>query len=121
MELISGRKVNDESLHEDQSCLIPIFQKSVFDKENFIKIVDSTLLLDDEQWRICLQVAKLAHLCTRQEPYNRPNMSDCVNCLCSLMDQWKLKLDADDDRGSSSGMEIDHIQETWNNLLSMAR
>ncbi|OEL38057.1 Receptor-like kinase TMK4 [Dichanthelium oligosanthes] len=63
MEIITGRKVIDDSLPQDDRFLVPIFRKNVL-KENFRNIVDPTLELNGEDWNTLLEVANLAHNCT---------------------------------------------------------
>ena len=114
MEMITGRKVLDDSLPEDETHLVTIFRRNMIDKEKFKKFVDPTLELSAESWNSLLEVADLARHCTAREPYQRPDMCHCVNRLSSLVDQWKpTNIDDDDDEGGTSDMGLHQQLERW--------
>ena len=114
MEMITGRKVLDDSLPEDETHLVTIFRRNMLDKEKFKKFVDPTLELSAESWNSLLEVADLARHCTAREPYQRPDMCHCVNRLSSLVDQWKpTNIDDDDDEGGTSEMGLHQQLERW--------
>ncbi|XP_066339926.1 receptor-like kinase TMK4 [Miscanthus floridulus] len=114
MEMITGRKVLDDSLPEDETHLVTIFQKNMLDKEKFRKFLDHTLELNAESWNSLLEVADLARHCTAREPYQRPDMCHCVNRLSSLVDQWKpTNIVDDDEEGGTSEMGLHQQLERW--------
>ncbi|KAG2561840.1 hypothetical protein PVAP13_8KG232900 [Panicum virgatum] len=113
MEMITGRKVLDDSLPEDETHLVTIFRRNMIDKEKFKKFVDPTLELSAESWNSLLEVADLARHCTAREPYQRPDMCHCVNRLSSLVDQWKPTNIDDDDEGGTSEMGLHQQLERW--------
>ncbi|PUZ44726.1 hypothetical protein GQ55_8G139700 [Panicum hallii var. hallii] len=115
MEMITGRKVLDDSLPEDETHLVTIFRRNMLDKEKFRKFVDPTLELSAESWNSLLEVADLARHCTAREPYQRPDMCHCVNRLSSLVDQWKPTNidDDDDDEGGTSETGLHQQLERW--------
>lgn len=113
MEMITGRKVLDDSLPEDEAHLVTIFRRNMVDKEKFRKFVDPTLELSAESWNSLLEVADLARHCTAREPYQRPDMCHCVNRLSSLVDQWKPTNIVDDDEGGTSEMGLHQQLERW--------
>jgi serine/threonine protein kinase len=113
MEMITGRKVLDDSLPEDETHLVTIFRRNMLDKEKFKKFVDPTLELSAESWNSLLEVADLARHCSAREPYQRPDMCHCVNRLSSLVDQWKPTNIDDDDEGGTSEMGLHQQLERW--------
>uniref|UniRef100_A0A0A9D9R8 Protein kinase domain-containing protein n=1 Tax=Arundo donax TaxID=35708 RepID=A0A0A9D9R8_ARUDO len=113
MEMITGRKVLDDSLPEDETHLVTIFRRNMLDKEKFRKFVDPTLELSAEAWNSLLEVADLARHCTAREPYQRPDMCHCVNRLSSLVDHWKPSNIVDDDEGGTSEVALHQQLERW--------
>ncbi|KAG8089778.1 hypothetical protein GUJ93_ZPchr0011g27997 [Zizania palustris] len=114
MEMITGRKVLDDSLPDDETHLVTIFRRNMLDKEKFRKFVDPKLELSAEAWNSLLEVADLARHCTAREAYQRPDMCHCVNRLSSLVDQWKpTNIDEDDDEGQTSEMGLHQQLEKW--------
>ncbi|CAN6180062.1 unnamed protein product [Urochloa humidicola] len=114
MEMITGRKVLDDSLPEDETHLVTIFRRNMVDKEKFRKFVDPTLELSAESWNSLLEVADLARHCTAREPFQRPDMCHCVNRLSSLVDQWKpVNIVDEEDEGGTSEMGLHQQLERW--------
>ncbi|KAG8090786.1 hypothetical protein GUJ93_ZPchr0011g27656 [Zizania palustris] len=114
MEMITGRKVLDDSLPDDETHLVTIFRRNMLDKEKFRKFVDPTLVLSTESWNSLLEVSDLARHCTAREPSQRPDTCHCVNRLSSLVDQWKpTNVDEDDDEGETSEMGLHQQLEQW--------
>ncbi|CAO2146326.1 unnamed protein product [Urochloa humidicola] len=114
MEMITGRKVLDDSLPEDETHLVTIFRRNMLDKEKFRKFVDPTLELSAESWNSLLEVADLARHCTAREPFQRPDMCHCVNRLSSLVDQWKpVNIVDEEDEGGTSEMGLHQQLERW--------
>ncbi|WOL04182.1 hypothetical protein Cni_G12903 [Canna indica] len=113
MELITGRKVLDESLPPEDCNLVALFRRRYpHEKENFLKsIVDQVVVLDEEAHQSLAEVADLAWHSTAREPHQRPDMSHAVNRLAPLVEQWKptnssetSDEDEDDDGDSSVGL-----------------
>ncbi|WVZ52381.1 hypothetical protein U9M48_003447 [Paspalum notatum var. saurae] len=113
MEMITGRKVLDDSLPEDEAHLVTIFKRNMIDKQKFRKFVDPTLELSAESWNSLLEIADLAHHCTSREPNPRPDMCHCVNRLSSLVDQWKPTNIVEDDECGTSEMGLHEQLERW--------
>ncbi|KAL6875577.1 hypothetical protein ACP4OV_013090 [Aristida adscensionis] len=113
MEMITGRKVLDDSLPEDETHLVTIFRRNMLDKEKFRKFVDPTMELSAEAWDSLMEVADLARHCTAREPHQRPDMCHCVNKLSSLVDQWKPTNIVDDDEAETSEMGLHQQLEKW--------
>ncbi|GJN40166.1 hypothetical protein PR202_gb29344 [Eleusine coracana subsp. coracana] len=113
MEMITGRKVLDDSLPEDETHLVTIFRRNLLDKEKFRKFVDPTLELSAEAWNSLLEVADLARHCTAREPHQRPDMCHCVNRLSSLVDHWKPSNIFDEEEGGTSEMGLHQQLEKW--------
>ncbi|KAL6659781.1 hypothetical protein ACP70R_002610 [Stipagrostis hirtigluma subsp. patula] len=114
MEMITGRKVLDDSLPEDETHLVTIFRRNMLDKEKFRKFVDPTLDLNAEAWNSLMEVADLARHCTAREPHQRPDMCHCVNRLSSLVDHWKpTNIVDDDDEAGTSEMGLHQQLEKW--------
>ncbi|XBH56088.1 hypothetical protein VPH35_078005 [Triticum aestivum] len=113
MEMITGRKVLDDSLPDDETHLVTIFRRNMLDKEKFRKFVDPTLELGAEAWKSLLEVADLARHCTAREQNQRPDMCHCVNRLSSLLDEWKPTEVDDDDECETSEMHLNQQLEKW--------
>ncbi|CAM0148361.1 unnamed protein product [Urochloa decumbens] len=113
MEMITGRKVLDNSLPEDETHLVTIFRRNMLDKEKFRKFVDPTLELSAESWNSLLELADLARHCTAREPFQRPDMCHCVNRLSSLVDQWKPVNIVDEEEGGTSEMGLHQQLQRW--------
>lgn len=89
MELITGRKVLDESQPEERTHLVPWFRRVLINKDNIDKVVDPTLDPDEETFSSILRVAELAGHSTAREPHQRPEMGHGVNVLSPLVEVWK--------------------------------
>ena len=113
MEMITGRKVLDDSLPDDETHLVTIFRRNMLDKEKFRKFVDPTLDFGPEAWKSLLEVADLARHCTAREQNQRPDMCHCVNRLSSLLDEWKPTEVDDDDECETSEMHLNQQLEKW--------
>lgn len=105
MELITGRKVLDETLPEGNSHLVPWFRRVMIDKDNsnLEKLIDPVLDIqgDDDDLKSVHGVAVLACHCTAREAHQRPDMSHVVNVLLPLVDQWKPNAAVYGDGGDS--------------------
>ncbi|CAL9056379.1 receptor-like kinase TMK4 [Musa acuminata AAA Group] len=116
MELITGRKVLDESLPPEDCHLVAIFRRGIsHEKNTFLNaMVDQVLELDEEDQQSLAEVADLAWHCTGREPYQRPDMSHAVNKLSPLVDQWKPTTNCtDEDDGDDSSMSLTQRLERW--------
>lgn len=113
MEMITARKVLDDSLPDDETHLVTIFRRNMLDKEKFRKFVDPTLELNAEAGKSLLEVADLARHCTAREQNQRPDMCHCVNRLSSLLDQWKPTEVDDNDECETSDMGLNQQLEKW--------
>jgi hypothetical protein len=67
IERITGRKVLDDSLPDEDSHIVTVFQRNMLDKGKFRKFVDPTLELSAEAWKTLLEVADLSRHCTARE------------------------------------------------------
>ncbi|CAD5166934.1 unnamed protein product [Musa acuminata subsp. malaccensis] len=104
MELITGRKVLDESLPPEDSHLVALFRRGFsHEKNKFLNaMVDQILELDEEAHQSLAEVADLAWHCTAREPYQRPDMSHAVNRVAPLVEQWRPTNCAIEDDGEPS-------------------
>jgi hypothetical protein len=115
MELISGRKVLDDTLPDDESHLVTCFRRNLLDRDRFMKSVDPSLDLSDNESRdALLEMADLARHCTAREPFQRPDMSHCVNRLAPLVDQWKPTSYVEEDEDDlQSGLPLSEKLKKW--------
>ncbi|XP_074580482.1 receptor protein kinase WSS1-like [Curcuma longa] len=118
MELITGRKVLDESQDPEDIHLVAFFRRKFSqEKDKFLtEMMDQTLELDEEAKRSWAEVADLAWHSTTREPHQRPDMSHAVNRLAHLVDQWRPThyVDEEDDDGEAS-MSLSERMERWRN------
>ena len=112
MEIITGRKVIDNSLAQKDILLLPIFKTYFLDKEKFKNIVDPTLELNGKNWNSLLKVAELSYHCTAQESEQRPGMDTCVGLLSIMLDKWNPKT-IGSEMGQSSSMRLKHVVKNW--------
>ena len=112
MEIITGRKVIDNSLPQNAIFLVPVFRTNFLDEEKFRNIVDPTLELNDADQNSLLEVAKLAYHCTEEEPESRPGMNYCVVVLSKMVHKWNPKA-IDSDNVESSSMGLKQLVEKW--------
>ena len=112
MEIITGRKVIDNSLPQNAIFLVPVFRTNFLDEEKFRNTVDPTLELNDSDWNSLLEVAKLAYHCTEEEPESRPSMPNCVAVLSKMVHKWNPK-EIGSDKGESSSMGLKQQVEKW--------
>jgi hypothetical protein len=82
MELITRRKVLDDSQPEDIMDLVPWFQTTYLnDQDLFIKAIDSAIDPNDETFASIQIVAGLANQCCATEPEQRADMRHVVITL----------------------------------------
>ena len=112
MEIITGRKVIDNSLPQNAIFLVPVFRTNFLDEEKFRNTVDPTLELNDSDWNSLLEVARLAYHCTEEEPESRPSMPNCVAVLSKMVHKWNPK-EIGSDKGESSSMGLKQQVEKW--------
>lgn len=104
MELLIGRRALDETQTEENMHLVTWFQRMMIkNKNDFRSAVDPTMNVDDETYKTMTIVAELAGHCTSREPYQRPDMSHCVNVLAPLVEQWKPSASRGDQEACGSG------------------
>ncbi|KAJ4766156.1 Receptor-like kinase TMK4 [Rhynchospora pubera] len=116
MEIITGRKVLDDSLPDDESHLVTCFRRNLLDRDRFMKSVDPSLDLSDNESRdALLEMADLARHCTAREHIQRPDMSHCVNRLAPLVDKWRPTSYAEEDEEGDldSGLELSEKLKKW--------
>lgn len=100
MELITGQRVLDNTRPDEDANLVPVFQRKILNKDEFLKsFPDPDLNLDEEACKSLLEVAELARYSTAREPYHRPDMSHAVNKLASLVETWKPVICNEGSRG----------------------
>ena len=112
MEIITGRKVIDNSLPQNAIFLVPVFRTNFLDEEKFRNTVDPTLELNDADQNSLLEVAKLAYHCTEEEPESRPGMNYCVVVLSKMVHKWNPK-EIGSEKGESSSMGLKQQVEKW--------
>ncbi|KAG6516586.1 receptor protein kinase TMK1-like [Zingiber officinale] len=114
MELITGRKVLDETQDPEDIHLVAFFRRKFSqEKDKFLtEMMDQTLELDEEAKQSWAEVGDLAWHSTTREPHQRPDMSHAVNRLAPLVDQWRPTnyVDEDDDEPS---MSLTERMERW--------
>ncbi|KAG6488988.1 receptor-like kinase TMK4 [Zingiber officinale] len=115
MEIITGRKVLDESLPPDDSHLVSLFRRGFnHEKNKFLNsMADRVLELDDEAWKSLIEVADLAWHCTGREPYQRPDMSHAVNRLAPLVEVWQPSTACDVGNDDDSIYSLTERLERW--------
>lgn len=115
MEIITGRKVLDESLPPDDSHLVSLFRRGfTHEKNKFLNsIADRVLELDDGAQKNLMEVADLAWHCTGREPYQRPDMSHAVNRLAPLVEVWQPSTTCDVDNDGDSVYSLTERLERW--------
>ena len=87
MEIITGRKVIDNSLAQKNILFVPIFKINFLNKEKFRNVVDPTLDLNGEDRNSFLEVTELAYHCTAQEPEQRLDIDICVRLLSIMLEK----------------------------------
>ncbi|XXG41475.1 hypothetical protein AAC387_Pa01g1925 [Persea americana] len=102
MEMVTGRKVLDESQPEERTHLVPWFRRVLINKDNIRKVVDPSLDPDEETFESILKVAELAGYCTSRESYQRPDMGHMVNILSPLVELWKPSSSREDEGSNNS-------------------
>nr|DAD46139.1 TPA_asm: hypothetical protein HUJ06_004369 [Nelumbo nucifera] len=96
MELITGRKVVDTTVSEEEFHLVTWFRGFLTNKDNIREAIDPTLDPDDETLGNICKVAELADHCTR-EPSQRPDMVHLVNALSPLVEHWEPTFHEDEE------------------------
>ena len=110
MELITGQKVLDDRRPDGDTNLVPIFQRNIVNKDEFLKSCpDPNLNLDEEAYTSLMEVAELARYCTARVANHRPDMSYAVNKLALLVERWKPATTGNEGRGdASSSFQLQH-------------
>lgn len=102
MEMVTGRKVLDESQPDERTHLVPWFRRVLINKDNIRKVVDPSLDPDEETFESILKVAELAGYCTSRESHQRPDMGHVVNILSPLVELWKPSSSREDEGSNNS-------------------
>ncbi|XP_058766966.1 receptor-like kinase TMK4 [Vicia villosa] len=89
MELITGRRVLEDTMSDERSHLVSLFRRVLVNNENISNTIDQTLNPDEETMKSINKVAELAGHCNAHKPYERPDMGHAVNVLVPLVEQWK--------------------------------
>ncbi|PSS13382.1 Receptor protein kinase [Actinidia chinensis var. chinensis] len=121
MELITGRKALDETQPEDSVHLVTWFRRMHINKDNFRKVIDPALDLDEEKLASIIKVAELAGHCSGREPTQRPDMGHAVNVLSSLTELWKPSdPDGEDIYAIDFDMTLSQAVKKWQALEGMS-
>ncbi|KAF7827609.1 receptor protein kinase TMK1-like [Senna tora] len=113
MELITGRRVLDDSQPDEYFHLVTWFRQMAPNKDTFLNIIDPTIAVADddaETLSSITTVSELAGHCCASDPHQRPDIGYAVSVLSPLVQAWKPseKSDSNNDSGSGSdefGME----------------
>lgn len=122
MEMITGRKALDDTFPDESQHLVPWFRRTLINKDTFQKVIDPTILLDEETLASISTVAELAGHCSAREPYQRPDMGHAVNVLSSLAELWKPSepTDPEDAYGIDYDMTLPQALKKWQALEGMS-
>ncbi|KAL8515869.1 hypothetical protein ACS0TY_014533 [Phlomoides rotata] len=96
MEIVTGRKVIDQTMPDDMSNLVKWFRRVLFNKRES-ESIDPTIDPDNETYESICKVAELAGYCTAREPSQRPDMGHAVNVLGPLVEKWKPSMPEEED------------------------
>ncbi|CAH8329593.1 unnamed protein product [Eruca vesicaria subsp. sativa] len=96
MELITGKKALDHSLSQDDIHITTWFRKMLREEDTFLKAIDGEIIANQETQRTIYEVAKLARQCCTRTPEQRPDMSQVVSFLSSLIERWEPSSDIQD-------------------------
>ncbi|XP_028795086.1 receptor protein kinase TMK1-like [Neltuma alba] len=99
MEMITGRRVLDDSLPDEDFHLVTWFRRMMQNNdESLRKAIDPAIDADDEATMSSIRtVSELAGHCCANEPQQRPDMGHVVNILSPLVQAWKPLESSDDD------------------------
>ncbi|XP_020228132.2 receptor-like kinase TMK4 [Cajanus cajan] len=118
MELISGRKALDNTVHEEMCHLGSWFRRILLNVENISMATDQTLNLDEETMESICKVAELAGHCTAPEPHQRPDMGHAVNVLVPLVQQWNPAASTHEEEGCDMIYEGTYYDMSFSEILS---
>ncbi|XP_042467925.1 receptor-like kinase TMK4 [Zingiber officinale] len=115
MELITGRKVLDESQPPEDIHLVALFRRRFSHEKDKIltEMMDPTLELNEEAKKNWAEVADLAWHSTAREPHQRPDMSHAVNRLAPLVNHWQPTNYVDEDDDDEPSMNLTKRMEQW--------
>lgn len=138
MEVVTGRRVLDDTNPDENFHLVSWFKKMVLNKDTFAQSIDPTLILDTNNntnetvVSSIKRVSELAGHCCAREPNQRPDMSYVVNVLSSLVQAWKPTTitkshsgfndgggggnDDDDDGGVDLEMSLPQALKKWQSM-----
>ncbi|XP_068662234.1 receptor protein kinase TMK1-like [Aristolochia californica] len=114
MELITGRRTIEDGMPEESIYLVTWFRRMLLNKENFQKVIDTTIDLTEDSLASIQTVAELAGHCCAREPLQRPDMGHVVNVLASLVEIWKpAEPDSDDIYGIDLDQPLAEVVQKW--------
>ncbi|XP_054823845.1 receptor protein kinase TMK1-like isoform X2 [Prosopis cineraria] len=106
MEMITGRRVLDDSLPEEDIHLVTWFGRMMQNNGSLRKVIDPSIDADDEATMSSIStVSDLAGHCCASDPHQRPNMGHVVSVLSPLVQAWKPLESGSDD--GKYGLELD--------------
>ncbi|ESQ53375.1 hypothetical protein EUTSA_v10027392mg [Eutrema salsugineum] len=97
MNLITGQEAIDETRSEGETHIVIWFRKSFREKDSFANVIDETIEVEEETRKNIEDVAELAIHCCAKEPEQRPDMTNAVTVLGSLIQQWKPAIEIEED------------------------
>jgi kinase len=117
MEMITGRKVIENSQPDENIHLVTWFRRMLLNKDSFEKIIDPSMDIDEEGLESFRTFSGLASQCCAREPHQRPDMGHVVNVLAPLVEIWKpAEPDADDMYGIDLDISLPQGLSKWPNL-----
>ncbi|KAK4264047.1 hypothetical protein QN277_029388 [Acacia crassicarpa] len=119
MELITGRRVLDDSLPEEDFHLVTWFRRRMQNNdESLRKVIDASIDADDEETMSSIwTVSALAGHCCANEPHQRPDMGHVVNVLSPLVQAWKPQERGEDVKyGIDLDMSLPQALRKWQSL-----
>ncbi|XP_028752544.1 receptor protein kinase TMK1-like [Neltuma alba] len=121
MEMITGRRVLDDSLPEEDFHLVMWFRRMMQNNDSFRRVIDPIIDADDEATMCSIRtVSELAGHCCASEPHQRPDMGYIVNLLSPLVQAaWKpMESSSSDDGkyGIDFDMSLPQALSKWQSL-----
>lgn len=89
-EMITGRKVLDDSLPDEDLHLVTWFRRRMQNNDSLENVIDPSIEANDEETMSNIRtVSDLAVHCCANDPHQRPDMGHIVNVLSPLVQAWK--------------------------------
>ena len=121
MEMITGRKVIENSQPDENIHLVTWFRRMLLNRDSFQKVIDPEMDIDEEGLESFRTMAGLASQCCAREPNQRPDMGHVVNVLAPLVEIWKpAEPDVDDIYGIDLDMSLPQALIKWQNHEGMS-